>query len=74
MVRSWVFEGVLEDPFLEFFIQKKDTGKDAPMWKDSYTLNHDFIPSFFSLQTATQVSFYCNNNNLFLDSFDWKIN
>jgi len=54
MLRRWLFEGELDDPFNEFFIQA-DESRGVDMWSSKYTLNSDMIPSFITPMLAEQI-------------------
>ncbi|KAJ9458030.1 Gamma-tubulin complex component 3 [Diplonema papillatum] len=58
-VCQWIVEGVLDDPYEEFFVQKardKDVPLTADSWWDAkYTLRTAALPPFVSMQMADDV-------------------
>jgi gamma-tubulin complex component 3 len=54
MLRRWLFEGELDDPFQEFFIQA-DESRGVDLWRSKYTLNQEMIPSFVPSTLADQI-------------------
>jgi gamma-tubulin complex component 3 len=57
MLYRWLYEGVLEDPFSEFFIaEKKDFYSDA--WHGKYILDDSMLPSCISRAVANKVRSY----------------
>eukprot|EP00750_Incisomonas_marina_P011288 INCI16365.5.p1 GENE.INCI16365.5~~INCI16365.5.p1 ORF type:complete len:430 (-),score=64.37 INCI16365.5:327-1616(-) len=55
MTRQWIVEGVLNDPFLEFFVVADPAVKSDRLWQDKYSLNERMIPSFMPRGTALKV-------------------
>ncbi|KAG1679629.1 hypothetical protein FOA52_006146 [Chlamydomonas sp. UWO 241] len=58
MIRRWVFEGQLEDPYGEFFVVKQaGAAGDASldMWRDGYAIDAAHVPRFLSPQLASKI-------------------
>eukprot|EP00026_Physarum_polycephalum_P001520 Phypoly_transcript_01522.p1 GENE.Phypoly_transcript_01522~~Phypoly_transcript_01522.p1 ORF type:complete len:898 (+),score=123.02 Phypoly_transcript_01522:59-2752(+) len=55
MVRHWVFEGELEDPFSEFFVASDPSVPLERVWYAKYTLRKEMIPSFIPLPLANKI-------------------
>ncbi|KAL0486928.1 Tubgcp3 [Acrasis kona] len=54
-IRSWVFEGILEDPFEEFWVASDENVKIDELWKSKYSLRSSMIPSFINVEFAEQI-------------------
>ncbi|KAL9054851.1 MAG: hypothetical protein Q9162_003883 [Coniocarpon cinnabarinum] len=66
MLRSWIYEGDLSDPYREFFVAEQDPsranaednqprGAATSVWSDKYTLNYEMIPSVVDEAFAQRV-------------------
>mmetsp|Transcript_8944 Transcript_8944/g.19114 ORF Transcript_8944/g.19114 Transcript_8944/m.19114 type:complete len:880 (+) Transcript_8944:124-2763(+) len=64
MIRKWVFEGVLEDPHGEFFVQavahpriNAAVAKEqyGDLWRHGYVINEANLPPFLSGQLANKI-------------------
>ncbi|KAI9833591.1 MAG: hypothetical protein M1819_003544 [Sarea resinae] len=67
MLRQWIYDGELSDPFLEFFVLEQDPGMGADMhgdprkagatsvWEDKYKLDDGMIPSIITSDFAKKV-------------------
>eukprot|EP00803_Ostreobium_quekettii_P003739 evm.model.scf_156.5 EVM.evm.TU.scf_156.5 scf_156:43972-47321(-) len=62
MIKQWVFEGELYDPYQEFFVQDSgglSQGMDPPpsvdLWRDGYHINYAMLPAYVSEQLARQI-------------------
>lgn len=55
MVRSWMLEGEINDPYCEFFIETDPLVSDERLWTDKYKLNHIMIPAFMSNELANKI-------------------
>ncbi|KAI9699697.1 MAG: Gamma-tubulin complex component 3 [Candelina mexicana] len=66
MLRHWIYDGELSDPFLEFFVseqpvKEEDTRSDprkagaTSVWEDKYKLNEEMIPSIVTQDFAKKV-------------------
>ncbi|KAI1824311.1 Spc97/Spc98 family protein [Xylaria intraflava] len=62
ILRHWIYDGELSDPFSEFFIQliptesmaKAKTGS-TNVWNEKYEMSHAMIPSIITLEFAEKV-------------------
>ena len=58
IIKKWIFSGVLEDPFNEFFVKenrnckKENVEKDLndKYWDERFTFRADMIPTFLEKQ------------------------
>ena len=48
MIKEWMLDGEINDPYQEFFIEQNPLVSDDKLWTDKYKLNYIMIPSFFS--------------------------
>ncbi|KAJ3567222.1 hypothetical protein NPX13_g6844 [Xylaria arbuscula] len=62
ILRHWIYDGELSDPYLEFFIQLKATDSTAKtktgsanVWDEKYDMEHTMIPSIVTLEFANKV-------------------
>lgn len=66
MLRQWIYDGELSDPYHEFFVSEQDPnavndthdGKSrggASVWEDKYMLNEDMVPSIITQDFAQKV-------------------
>lgn len=55
ILHSWVFDGVLADKSLEFFVACDNSSKPDKMWRSKYTLRQSMLPSFISQSLAQKV-------------------
>lgn len=58
MLRAWIYDGELEDPYLEFFVQENQEHEDSgatSVWEHKYRLNHAMIPSIVTEEFANKV-------------------
>jgi len=62
MVTKWIIEGVLNDPFQEFFIVKREHVKLRDIWKQKYVLVRKYIPIFIAPSLAQKI--YAIGRNL----------
>lgn len=62
MLRHWMVEGQLEDPFHEFFIAAEHKISDEDMWHSKYRIESLLLPSFINSSLAKKV----NNDNCVL--------
>lgn len=77
MIKTWMIEGEINDPFREFFIDTDPNVTDDKLWTQKYSLNYVMIPSFLSnelaikiLQTGKTVNFIrrcCGEQDWILD-------
>ena len=43
-MKKWIFSGVLEDPFEEFFVKEADLNDDY--WQERFTYREEMVPIF----------------------------
>ncbi|RKF58678.1 Spindle pole body component alp6 [Erysiphe neolycopersici] len=66
MLRHWIYDGELSDPYNESFVSEKDThttenldsrnrGGASNVWGDKYKLNDDMVPSIITSDFAQKV-------------------
>lgn len=59
MLRAWIYDGELEDPYGEFFVvENADAMEDSgatSVWEQKYRLNKDMLPSIVSEEFADKV-------------------
>jgi hypothetical protein len=77
MIKQWMIEGEMNDPFREFFVEMDPLVGDDKLWTEKYKLNYIMIPSFLSnslahkiLLTGKAVNFIrrcCNEQDWILD-------
>ena len=64
MLKTWIYEGQLRDPFQEFFVREKAADHDArynntttktSAWEGKYSLEQSMVPGFIGEQVARKV-------------------
>eukprot|EP01134_Creolimax_fragrantissima_P007271 CFRG7271T1 len=57
MMRRWVYDGELEDPFGEFFvIVNEDIQDDSDnVWKEKHDVDETLVPNFIPMETARKI-------------------
>lgn len=63
MLRLWIYDGELSDPYFEFFVSEHQLGGDdediktgaTSVWEDKYKLDEDMIPSIMTAELAKKV-------------------
>ncbi|EME46047.1 hypothetical protein DOTSEDRAFT_70141 [Dothistroma septosporum NZE10] len=58
MLRAWIYDGELEDPYLEFFVFENEDYEDSgatSVWDHKYRLKESMIPSIMSSDFANRV-------------------
>jgi gamma-tubulin complex component 3 len=55
MIKTWMIEGELNDPFQEFFVSMNPDVPDDLIWTNKYELKHDMIPSFLTNELARKI-------------------
>lgn len=55
MLHGWVFDGVLADRNMEFFVACDESAKPDKMWRSKYTLRQSMLPSFIPQGLAQKV-------------------
>ncbi|CAM1501082.1 Fc.00g102440.m01.CDS01 [Cosmosporella sp. VM-42] len=62
ILRHWIYDGELSDPYQEFFVREQAPSKDATkgkgagnVWEDKYEIAKDMIPSIITQDFAQKV-------------------
>ncbi|KAL6921709.1 hypothetical protein ACHAPO_006995 [Fusarium lateritium] len=62
ILRHWIYDGELSDPFQEFFVREQSPNKDTSkakgagnVWEDKYEIDIDMIPSIITQDFAQKV-------------------
>ncbi|KAM5352297.1 hypothetical protein ACJ41O_005020 [Fusarium nematophilum] len=61
ILRHWIYDGELSDPFQEFFVRERAPSKDSKgkgagnVWEDKYEIAPDMIPSIITQDFAQKV-------------------
>lgn len=67
MLRQWIYDGELSDPYHEFFVHEQRSSRDASsqsdprrapatsVWEDKYKLEENMIPSIITEEFATKI-------------------
>ncbi|KAK0942927.1 Microtubule-nucleating Tub4p (gamma-tubulin) complex component [Friedmanniomyces endolithicus] len=58
MLRAWIYDGELEDPYREFFVSENTDYEDSgatSVWENKYLLKDDMIPSIVTPDFAQRV-------------------
>jgi gamma-tubulin complex component 3 len=58
MLRAWIYNGELEDPYLEFFVSQSNDYEDSgatSVWEHKYRLQKDMIPTIVTEDFANKV-------------------
>ncbi|KAI9286402.1 Spc98 family-domain-containing protein [Umbelopsis sp. AD052] len=55
MLRMWIYEGELEDPYEEFFVGCDDSVSEEELWQKKYTFREGMLPSFISNTLAQKI-------------------
>lgn len=65
MLRRWIYDGELSDPYLEFFVQEQQTNDEkqkelkakglASVWNSKYEVDNDMVPSIITADFAQKV-------------------
>ena len=58
MLRAWIYDGELEDPYLEFFVYENTDYEDSgatSVWEHKYLLKSSMIPSIITPDFAQRV-------------------
>lgn len=77
-IKAWAFEGELEDPFQEFFVEVNAEVPTESMWFKKYSLRHQMLPGFLSVEFAAKIlkigktinfiRHCCNDSEFVIDS------
>ena len=55
MIKIWMIEGEINDPYREFFVDTDQSVPDEKLWLHKYSLNPIMIPSFINNELATKI-------------------
>lgn len=55
MIKQWMIEGEINDPFEEFFVEVNPMTSDDKLWTEKYKLNYIMIPSFLTNALAHKI-------------------
>ena len=56
MILKWIFDGILEDPFTEFFIAANPKVNDeSKLWHDKYSIRRSMIPKFMGVSLGKKI-------------------
>lgn len=55
ILQIWLYEGLLDDPFNEFFVAQHQQISDRNFWKNKYTLRPEMIPTFIDENVAYKI-------------------
>ncbi|CAO3611650.1 unnamed protein product [Cunninghamella echinulata] len=55
MLRRWITEGELDDPYGEFFVATDPTVSEEELWQRKYSIREDMLPSFISPELAQKI-------------------
>lgn len=64
ILRQWIYDGELVDPYLEFFVREQTPGENdsnkaksggSSVWEDKYEIDKDMIPSIITQDFAQKV-------------------
>jgi gamma-tubulin complex component 3 len=55
MIVEWIYNGIINDPYQEFFVSTDKMVSEEKLWYDKYTLRVPMIPSFISMEQAKKI-------------------
>jgi len=55
MIRAWMTEGELMDPFGEFFVCADSSAPLADLWTSMYSLEAEMVPKFLTMELARKI-------------------
>ncbi|KAH8556990.1 Spc98 family-domain-containing protein [Umbelopsis sp. PMI_123] len=55
MLRMWIYEGELEDPYEEFFVGCDESVSEEELWQKKYSFREGMLPSFISNTLAQKI-------------------
>jgi hypothetical protein len=62
MIKGWVLQGVVDDPFHEFFIELNEKITNEFLWYEKYKLRNEMMVSFFTPDFHEKVNKYTTYN------------
>ncbi|CAH8481257.1 unnamed protein product [Schistosoma turkestanicum] len=54
-ISQWIYDGHLDDPYQEFFVESDMSVKMDRLWYDKYNLRHNMIPRFITSSQANKI-------------------
>ncbi|KAI9105921.1 tubulin, gamma complex associated protein 3 [Phlyctochytrium arcticum] len=63
MLRRWIYEGELDDPFEEFFVVGHTISDNDDFWEKSYSMRDGMVPSFIDSILAKKIFMVGKNLN-----------
>ncbi|CAI2727258.1 unnamed protein product [Schistosoma spindalis] len=54
-ISQWIYDGHLDDPYQEFFVESDTSVKMDRLWYDKYNLRHNMIPRFITSSQANKI-------------------
>ncbi len=72
VMTKWIYDGILDDPFEEFFVAEQEEYEEDNMWRGKYTLRNAMIPGFISNDVAHRVHSLILLVMTVTDIFDWQ--
>ena len=55
MIVEWICNGIINDPYQEFFVSTDKMISEEKLWYDKYTLRVPMIPSFLTMEQAKKI-------------------
>jgi gamma-tubulin complex component 3 len=55
MIVEWICNGIINDPYQEFFVSTDKMVSEEKLWYDKYTLRVPMIPSFITMEQAKKI-------------------
>merc|ERR1719320_2031381 len=70
MLWSWVTQGILKDPFNEFFIEENVNVEKDKLWEEKYSIRRSMRPAFISMRMARNILKIGKSLNFMRESCD----
>ncbi|CAF2989260.1 unnamed protein product [Rotaria socialis] len=55
MIVEWICNGIINDPYQEFFVSTDKMIGEEKLWYDKYTLRVPMVPTFLSMEQAKKI-------------------
>ncbi|CAF4040008.1 unnamed protein product [Rotaria sp. Silwood2] len=55
MIVEWICNGIINDPYQEYFVSTDKMVTEEKLWYDKYTLRVPMVPSFISMEQAKKI-------------------
>jgi hypothetical protein len=55
MIVEWICNGIINDPYQEFFVSTDKMIGEEKLWYDKYTLRVPMIPTFLTMEQAKKI-------------------